>query len=132
MKQQGFIVQFLLKVLVCSVNAFILAYILPGIEIEDYFTAILVALVLSLLDLFVKPLLIFLTLPATIVTLGLFLFVINAVIILIDDHFVGGFKVEGFWHALLFSVLLSFFNSFVHRRAFKGQGRPNGQQGDGG
>jgi putative membrane protein len=125
MKQQGFFSKFLLRVLVCSVNAFVLAYILPGIEIEDYFTAVLVALVLSLLDLFVKPLLIFLTLPATIVTLGLFLFVINAIIILIDDHFVGGFKVDGFWYALLFSVLLSFFNSFVHRRAFKGQPERN-------
>src|SRR6187399_1361513 len=106
------------KVLVCSVNVFILAYILPGISIVDFFTAIVVAIVLSLLDAIVKPLLVLLTLPATILTLGLFLFVINACIILIDDHFVGGFKVESFWHALLFSVLLSFFNSFVHKRAF--------------
>jgi putative membrane protein len=106
---------------VCSVNAFILAYILPGIEIEDYLTAILVAFILSLLDAFVKPLLVLLTLPATVLTLGLFLFVINACIILIDDHFVHGFKVDGFWYALLFSILLSFFNSFVHRRAFPGE-----------
>ncbi len=119
--KKGFLTTFLLKVLVCSVNAFILAYILPGIEIEDYLTAILVALVLSLLDAIVKPLLVLLTLPATILTLGLFLFVINACIILIDDHFVHGFKVDGFWYALLFSVLLSFFNSFVHRRAFPGE-----------
>jgi len=62
--------------------------------------------------------LVLLTLPATILTLGLFLFVINACIILIDDHFVGGFKVESFGYALLFSILLSFFNSFVHKRAF--------------
>ncbi len=121
MQKQGIITSFLLKVLVCSVNAFILAYILDGVEIDNYFTAILVALVLSLLDAFVKPLLVLLTLPATLLTLGLFLFVINACIILIDDHFVGGFKVDGFWHALLFSVLLSFFNSFVHRRAFPGE-----------
>jgi putative membrane protein len=132
MKKQGFVTNFLLKVLVCSVNVFILAYILNGIEIKDFFTAILVALVLSLLDLFIKPLLIFLTLPATIVTLGLFLFVINACIILIDDHFVHGFQVDSFWHALLFSVLLSFFNSFVHRRAFKGQEPQSGQGGNGG
>ena len=106
------------KVLVCSVNVFILAYILPGIAIVDFFTAIIVAVVLSLLDAVVKPLLILLTLPATILTLGLFLFVINAGIILIDAHFVHGFKVDSFWYALLFSVLLSFFNSFVHKRAF--------------
>lgn len=110
--------KWLIKILVCAVNVFILAYILPGIEIKDMLTALLVAAVLSILDAIVKPLLILLTLPATILTLGLFLFVINACIILIDDHFVGGFKVESFWHALLFSVLLSFFNSFVHKRAF--------------
>lgn len=107
------------KILVCSVNVFILAYILPGISIVDFFTAIVVAIVLSLLDAFVKPLLILLTLPATILTLGLFLFVINAGIILIDAHFVHGFEVRSFWHALLFGAILSFFNSFVHKRAFK-------------
>jgi len=132
MKQQGFFTRFLLKVLVCSVNAFLLASILPGVDIKDFFTAILVAFVLSLLDMFVKPLLIFLTLPATIVTLGLFLFVINACIILIDDHFVHGFDVDSFWHALLFSVLLSFFNSFVHKRAFKDQQPPQQGQQQGG
>jgi putative membrane protein len=107
----------LLKILVCAVNVFILAFILPGIEIKDMFTAIIVAVVLSFLDAFIKPLLIIFTLPATILTLGLFLFVINACVILIDDHFVGGFQVKSFWHALLFSILLSFFNSFVHKRA---------------
>lgn len=110
--------KWLIKILVCSVNVFILAYILPGIEITDMFSAVIVALVLSLLNAIVKPLLILFTLPATIITLGLFLFVINAIIILINDHFVHGFEVESFWHALLFSVLLSFFNSFVHKRAF--------------
>ena len=110
--------KWLLKILVCSVNVFILAYILPGIEIVDFFTAIIVAIVLSLLDAIIKPLLILLTLPVTILTLGLFLFVINAAIILMDAHFVHGFKVESFWHALLFGALLSFFNSIVHKRAF--------------
>ena len=110
--------KWLIKIMVCAVNVFILAYILPGIEINDMLTAVLVAVVLSLLDAVIKPLLVLLTLPATILTLGLFLFVINACIILIDAHFVGGFKVESFWHALLFSVLLSFFNSFVHKKAF--------------
>lgn len=106
------------KVLVCSVNVFILAYILPGIQIVDFFTAIVVAFVLSLLDAIVKPLLILFTLPATILTLGLFLFVINASIILIDAYFVNGFKIDSFWHALLFAALLSFFNSLVHKKAF--------------
>lgn len=110
--------KWLIKILVCAVNVFILAYILPGVEIKDMLTALIVAVILSFLDAIVKPVLVLLTLPATLLTLGLFLFVINACIILIDDHFVGGFKVESFWHALLFSVLLSFFNSFVHKKAF--------------
>ena len=110
--------KWLLKILVCSVNVFILAYILPGIYIMDFFTAIIVAVVLSLLDAVVKPLLILLTLPATILTLGLFLFVINAGIILLDAHFVHGFEVKSFWYALLFGAVLSFFNSIVHKRAF--------------
>ncbi len=112
--------KWIFKVVVCSVNVLLLAYILPGVAIKDnnIFSAILVAVVLSLLDGIVKPLLILLTLPATILTLGLFLFVINACIILIDDHFVHGFDVDGFWYALLFSIVLSFFNSFVHKKAF--------------
>lgn len=110
--------KFLFKVLVTSINAFVLALILPGIDIKDFFTAVLVAVVLSLLDALVKPLLILFTLPATILTLGLFLFVINATIILLDAYFVHGFQVDSFWHALLFGALLSFFNSLVHKKAF--------------
>ena len=112
--------KFFYKILITTVNVFILAAILPGVDIVDnnIFTAVIVALVLALLDAIVRPLLILLTLPATILTLGLFLFVINACIILIDAHFVHGFKVDSFWHAMLFSILLSFFNSFVHKRAF--------------
>ena len=110
--------KWLFKVLVCSVNVFILASILPGVAIKDIFSAILVAIILSLLDAIVKPLLILLTLPATILTLGLFLFVINACILLLDDHFVHGFEIKNFGYALLFSIVLSFFNSFVHKKAF--------------
>ena len=106
----------LLKILVCAVNVFVLAYILPGVEVKDMLTALIVAVVLSALDFLIKPLLILLTLPATILTLGLFLFVINACIILLGAHFVDAFNVESFWHAMLFSVLLSFFNGLVNGR----------------
>ena len=113
--------KFLLKILITAVNAFLLAYLLPGIEIHDFFTAIVVALVLSFLDAIVKPILILFTLPATVFTLGLFLFVINALIILLDAYFVGGFEISTpkFWNALLFSILLSFANSCVHRQMLK-------------
>jgi putative membrane protein len=119
--------KFLLKILITTVNAFVLASILPGIHIDNIFAAITVAFVLAVLDAIVKPLLILLTLPVTILTLGLFLFVINACIILIAAHFVQSFKVDSFWHALLFGVLLSFFNSFVQKRAFPNDQKANNE-----
>ncbi|HMO32684.1 MAG TPA: phage holin family protein [Lacibacter sp.] len=113
---------FVIKILITAVNAFALAYLLPGIHIRDFLTAIIVAFVLALLDAVVKPVLILFTLPATIFTLGLFLFVINAIIILMDAYFVGGFEIDPpkFWYALLFSILLSIVNSVVHKMVLKG------------
>lgn len=110
--------KFLLRILITTVNAFILANILPGIAIYDIYTALVVAFLLAVLDATVKPVLIILTFPVTILTLGLFLFVINACIVLSVGYFIKGFQVAGFWHAMLFSILLAFFNSFVHKRAF--------------
>lgn len=102
-----------LKVLLTALAVIILANILPGVVVTNYVTAIIVAVVISLLNMFVRPLLVFFTLPATIVTLGLFLFVINAIIILLAGNLVAGFAVSGFFTALLFSVLLSVFRSFL-------------------
>jgi putative membrane protein len=107
--------RFIIKILVTAALVMILSNILPGVHIDNFWTAIVVALVLSLLDTFIKPLLILFTLPATIFTFGLFLFVINAVVILIDSHFVHGFKVDNFWWALLFSILLSFLRSLIEK-----------------
>jgi putative membrane protein len=104
----------LLKILVCSVNAFLLSYILTGVKVDSIFSAIILALVLAILDFFVKPLLIILTIPVTIFTLGFFLLVINTLIILLADYYVDGFSVTSFWAAFWFSLLLSFFNSLVH------------------
>lgn len=87
------------------------AYLLPGVHIENYGYALLVALLLSVANAIVKPILIVLTIPITIVTLGLFLLAINAAIILMVDYFVPGFGVDGFWWALAFSLILSVFNS---------------------
>ncbi|PWG04612.1 phage holin family protein [Polaribacter aquimarinus] len=100
-----------LKILLTALAVIVLANILPGISVAGYVSAIIVAVVISLLNMFVRPLLIFFTLPATIVTLGLFLFVINACIILLADKLVDGFAVSGFWSALFFSILLSIFRS---------------------
>jgi len=102
-----------LKILLTALAVIILANILPGITINSYVTAVIVAVTISLLNMFVRPLLVFFTLPATIVSLGLFLFVINAIIILLAGNLITGFAVSGFFTALLFSVLLSVFRSFL-------------------
>lgn len=87
------------------------AYLLPGVDVTDYWTALIVAIVLAVANVIVKPVLVVFTIPITILTLGLFLLVINALIILIADYLVDGFYVDGFWWALLFSLILSLFNS---------------------
>lgn len=100
----------LLRFLLNGLAVLLTAYLLPGVHLENYGYALLVALVLSLVNVFVKPLLIVLTIPVTLLTLGLFLLVINALMIELVDYFVGGFEVDGFWWALAFSLILSIFN----------------------
>lgn len=103
----------ILRVLLSALAVVILSKILPGIGVDSYTTAIIVAIVLSLLNFLVKPILIILTLPVTIVTFGLFLLIINAIIILLAGYFVDGFHVISMWWALLFSLLLSFLQSIL-------------------
>lgn len=105
----------LLRIMVTSVVAFGLSYILRGIHIHDFWTAILLAIVLAILNGILKPILVVLTFPITIVTLGLFLFVINAAMIMLAAKFVTGFSVDGFWWALLFSLLLSIVTSLLYK-----------------
>lgn len=107
--------KFIMRIIVTSVAAFGLSYLLPGIKIDTFWAAILLALVLAVLNAVLKPILIILTLPITLVTFGLFLFVINAAIILLAEKFVGGFKVDGFWWALLFSLLLSLVTAVLYQ-----------------
>ena len=106
--------KFLLKIVLTALAVLVLAHVLNGVQVASFESAVIVAVVLGILRITVKPLLIFFTLPATIVTLGLFLLVINAIIILLADYFVSGFAVSGFWVALLFSLLLSFLQTFFH------------------
>ena len=103
----------LLKLVLTAFAVVILANVLPGVFVSDFLSAFIVAIVLALLNIFVRPLLIFFTLPATIVTLGLFLLVINALIIMLADQLVDGFAVSGFFTAFLFSILLWLFRTFL-------------------
>ncbi|MDB4292325.1 phage holin family protein [Maribacter sp.] len=104
---------FILRLLLSAAAVVALSYILPNVSVDSYVTAIIVAIALSLLNFIVKPIMVILTLPITILTFGLFLLVINACIILLADYFVDGFNVDGIGWALLFSLLLSFLQSIL-------------------
>ena len=101
----------IVKFLLSGVAVLLTAYLLPGVHVEHYGYALLVAALVSIANVIVRPVLIILTIPITILTLGLFLLVINAAIILLVDYFIPGFNVDGFWWALAFSLILSIFNS---------------------
>ncbi|WP_139855524.1 phage holin family protein [Aequorivita sinensis] len=103
----------IVKLLLTALAVVVLAKILPGVAVEGYDSAVIVAIVIALLRLIVKPILVVLTLPITIVTFGLFLLIINAIIILLAGYFVDSFDVTTIWWALLFSLLLSVFQSIL-------------------
>lgn len=98
---------FLIHLLIQTLAVMIAAYLLPGVVVESFWVALVVAVVIGIVNIFVKPLLVILTLPVTLLTFGLFLLVINAALILLVDAVVPGFAVAGFGWALLFSIVLS-------------------------
>lgn len=103
----------LLNWLISAIAIVISAYILPGIKVPNFTTALVVALVLGILNAVIRPLLLLLTLPVNILTLGLFTLVINAIIILLVASLVPEFQVNGFLSALLFAIILSVINSLL-------------------
>src|SRR6478609_5954630 len=98
---------FILKLLLTGVAVVLASYVLPGVHVDGFGTALIVAVVLAILNAVVRPILVLLSLPITIFTLGLFLLVINAAIILLADSLIKGFEVDGFLWALIFSLVLS-------------------------
>lgn len=105
--------KFLTKLLITTFAAMAVAYVLKGVHIDSFLTAFVVSVVLALLNTFIKPILILLTLPFTVLTFGLFLLVINVLIIKWTASLVNGFNVDSWWHALLFSMLLSIFAAII-------------------
>jgi putative membrane protein len=105
----------LFRILITALLVLGLAKIMKGVVVDEFTTALTVAIVLGLLNFFVKPILVLFTLPVTVFTLGLFLLVINAIMILLCDHFVDGFNVNSFWTAMLFSVILALSQSLVYK-----------------
>lgn len=98
---------FLLQWLVSGLAIIITAYLLPGVRVTGFFAALVTALILGLINAFIRPVLILLTLPLNILTLGLFTLVINALLIMLAAAIVPGFAVKGFWWALLFGLVLA-------------------------
>ncbi|MCZ8144184.1 phage holin family protein [Flavobacterium sp.] len=105
----------LVRVLVTALLVMIIPYFLKGIVVDAFTTALTVALVLGVLNLFVKPIFVLFTLPITVFSLGLFLLVINGMMIMLCDYFVDGFDVKNIGWAMLFSVVLSLSQSLVYR-----------------
>lgn len=106
--------QFITKILVTAAASLVASWMLSGVHIDSTLTAIMVAVVLGLMNTFVRPFLILLTIPITVFTLGLFLLVINIVIIKWVATLVPGFTVENWWAALWFSIIVSIFSTIIH------------------
>lgn len=91
----------------------ITAYVVPGFHIDSYSTALIVALVLGILNMLLKPLLVLFTLPATILSFGLFLFVINAILLIVASQFVKGFRIDSFFTAVIAAIVISIVSSIL-------------------
>ena|SRR3972149_864265 len=91
------------------------AYLLPGVHVASFLSALVVALVLGIINAVLKPILVVLTLPINLLTFGLFTLVINAILIMLTTVVVPGFVVDSFWWALLFGLFLSVANSLLHK-----------------
>lgn len=100
-------------VLINSLVIFAGAWLLNGVHVKGFLTALGVAIVLAVINTFLKPIILFLTLPLTIVTLGLFVFVVNAWMLMLADKLIDGFSLNNFWWALIFSIYISIANSIM-------------------
>jgi len=115
--------RFLVRIIVIAAVAYGLAHVLSGVHIDSFWTALVFAVVLAILNIFIRPLLILFTLPVTILTLGLFLFVINALVVLLASKFVHGITIAGFGWALLFSLILSLVSSILDKELERDRSR---------
>lgn len=100
----------LIHFIVSALAILITAYLLPGVHVSGIFAALVLAVVLGIINAILRPILIFLTLPITILTLGLFVLVINGLLIMLATYIVPGFTVDNFWWALLFGIVLAVVN----------------------
>ena len=107
------------NLLINTISIFAVGYVLSGIQVDSFVTALIVAVVMAVLNVTLKPFLIVITIPFTLITFGLFLLVINVLVLYAAEALIDGFHIAGFWWALAFSVLVSFVNSILfgpHKR----------------
>jgi putative membrane protein len=100
------------------INALVIsvaAYILPGVHVLNFYAALAAALVLGVINITIRPVLLILTLPVTVLSLGIFTFIINALMILLSAKIVPGFIIDNFWWAIIFSIILSLINYFLYQ-----------------
>lgn len=107
--------KFILNFIASVVAVIFSTYLLPGVTIDSFTTAVVVAVVLGLVNTFIRPLIVLLTLPITVFTLGLFRLVINAGLVMLVSWLISGFTVDGFVTALLFSIVLSIVNGLLDK-----------------
>ncbi len=106
-----FIIRWFLYALVIGV----ITYVLPGVSADGFVSLLALALILGIINAFIKPVLVLLTLPLTIITLGLSTLIINALLIMLASWLVPGFAVSSFWAALIFSIILSLSSLFIKK-----------------
>jgi putative membrane protein len=104
-----------IRILVTAGLVMLIAHLLPGVKVDSFIQSVYVAIILGLLNVFIKPIIVLFTLPVTILTLGLLLLVINALLVLLCSNIVGGFEVASFWTAMFFSIILSVSQSLVFK-----------------
>ncbi len=103
----------LIKLILMGLTVMISAYVIPGVTVDSFFTALVAAVILAIVNFIIKPIVSFLTLPINILTLGLFTFIINAGVVMLVSSMVPGFFVSGWFSALFFSVVLSIVRGFL-------------------
>ncbi len=105
----------MITLLVNAVAIFLAGYLLKGVEVKNFLHALIAALVISLLNFFVKPILEFFAFPVTFLTLGLFIWVINALILMLADWLLSGLKIKSFWWALAFAIVIAIINVVIFK-----------------
>lgn len=106
--------QILINWIISAMIVFAVSYIVPGVKVDTFTSALVVALVLGIINAFLKPVLLILTLPINVLTLGLFTFILNAMLIILVSKIVPGFEVNSFLSAFIFGIILSIANTFVN------------------